>query len=285
MASLSRGEVDQSVFDKKAFYDPQEFPFLKTIQEHWKEILTEFKQLDSKALMEWPEEYLTASGKWEIFGMYGFGRKLENQCARFPITCRLLEEHVPGLQCALFSILSPHTHITPHVGYTGYSHSVLRSHLSLIVPCPDQCKMRVAFDEARWQEGEWVVFDDTLNHEVWNNSDLHRVVLIVDFPADYKNYLTVAQQREKGIDTNNRVSKETIYISQQLSNFLEKYWKKNIIIIFTFRSVQQFWSNITILKKSVLTMLYNYELFEALVLSWHAFIHLIGILQQNGLFP
>jgi beta-hydroxylase len=37
-------------------------------------------------------------------------------------------------------------------------------------------------DEIRsWQEGRSLIFDDSFDHEAWNDSDRHRVVLFVDF--------------------------------------------------------------------------------------------------------
>jgi beta-hydroxylase len=32
-----------------------------------------------------------------------------------------------------------------------------------------------------WEEGKAVIFDDTYNHEVWNDTNGYRVVLFVDF--------------------------------------------------------------------------------------------------------
>jgi beta-hydroxylase len=79
----------------------------------------------------------------------------------------------------MFSILSPGKHIPPHGGpYKG----VLRYHLGLIVPgVPGSCRIRVGNDVRPWAEGKSLVFDDTFEHEAWNDSDGTRVVLFVDF--------------------------------------------------------------------------------------------------------
>jgi beta-hydroxylase len=79
---------------------------------------------------------------------------------------------------AMFSILSPRKHILDHRGpYKG----VLRYHLGLIVPRDaEDCKIRVGEDFRHWMQGESMVFDDTYNHEVWNDTDETRVVLFVD---------------------------------------------------------------------------------------------------------
>jgi aspartate beta-hydroxylase len=75
----------------------------------------------------------------------------------------------------MFSALSPHTAIPPHHGETN---SRLVVHLPLIIP--ENCLYRVGFEHRRWQEGKVLVFDDTIEHEARNDSDLLRVVLIFD---------------------------------------------------------------------------------------------------------
>jgi beta-hydroxylase len=84
---------------------------------------------------------------------------------------------------AFFSILEPHTSITAHRGpYKG----ILRYHLGLIIPSPtDQCGIRIGSDIYHWHTGQSLVFDDTIMHEAWNNSDEIRVVLFVDFKRSY----------------------------------------------------------------------------------------------------
>jgi beta-hydroxylase len=91
----------------------------------------------------------------------------------------------------MISILSPGKHILDHRGpYKG----VLRYHLGLIVPQDaEACRIRVGEDVRHWQEGKSMIFDDTFNHEVWNDTDETRVVLFVDvlrplpFPESWVN--------------------------------------------------------------------------------------------------
>ena len=42
-------------------------------------------------------------------------------------------------------------------------------------------KIRVGNDFYSWREGRGLHFDDTFNHEVWNDTEGYRVVLFVDF--------------------------------------------------------------------------------------------------------
>ena len=76
---------------------------------------------------------------------------------------------------AMFSLLLPHTHIPPH---SGVSNVRLVTHLPLIVP--SDCRFRVGNETRAWQTGQAWVFDDTIEHEAWNDSEQLRVVLIFD---------------------------------------------------------------------------------------------------------
>jgi aspartate beta-hydroxylase len=51
-------------------------------------------------------------------------------------------------------------------------------HLPLIVP--PGCGFRVGAEQREWIPGEAFVFDDTFEHEAWNDSDMPRAVLILD---------------------------------------------------------------------------------------------------------
>src|SRR5262249_12937981 len=69
--------------------------------------------------------------------------------------------------------------IPPHDGpYKG----VLRYHLGLMVPnAPvDTVGIRVGGETHGWREGSSLVFDDTYQHEAWNETDETRVVLFLD---------------------------------------------------------------------------------------------------------
>ncbi len=41
--------------------------------------------------------------------------------------------------------------------------------------------MQVGDSLVRWREGECLVFDDTYEHEVWNDTDTVRIVLLIQF--------------------------------------------------------------------------------------------------------
>ncbi len=51
-------------------------------------------------------------------------------------------------------------------------------HLPLIVPAG--CGFRVGGEIREWQVGTAWVFDDSIEHEAWNDSDVPRAILIFD---------------------------------------------------------------------------------------------------------
>lgn len=113
---------------------------------------------------------------WRVYMLYAMGAKPEENRARCPVTTELLD-NTPNLFQAFFSILEPHKSVPAHRGpYAGY----LRYHLPLVVPKKNPPKMRVRDYWHTWREGEGFLFDDHWEHEVVNESDEVRVVLIVD---------------------------------------------------------------------------------------------------------
>jgi len=113
---------------------------------------------------------------WKIYPLNIMGVKPEAFCARCPKTSKLLDG-IPGLFEAFFSILEGRKSIPAHEGpYRGY----LRYHLGLVVPERNPPSIRLKDQIYTWKEGESVLFDDSWNHEVYNQCDQDRVVLIVD---------------------------------------------------------------------------------------------------------
>ncbi len=133
---------------------------------------------DNAPLDQW--ETLNHSDRWTAFHLLEFGRRVEANCLRCPGTLAALAGipqpvNINRSPSAMFSVLEPRTHIPPH---TGISNTRLVCHLPLIVP-PD-CRFRVGNETRPWREGHCWVFDDTIEHEAWNDSDARRVILLCD---------------------------------------------------------------------------------------------------------
>ncbi len=166
------------------FFDPSLFPWAADVEREWRSIRAELDQV-LKRPQDVPgfEEILPSQGgltqdkRWKTFMLYGYGHKMEENCARCPETTRLIEQ-IPGMTTAFFSILEPGKHIPEH---RGFYKGVLRYHLGLMVPQPaEQCRIRVGQDVRWWEEGKSLIFDDSHMHEVWNDTDGMRVVLFLD---------------------------------------------------------------------------------------------------------
>ena len=123
---------------------------------------------------------LNNSPRWSAFHLWKLGQVVAENAARCPVTMSALEgapkPDQPGrTPAAMFSLLKPKTRIPAHNGVTNVR---LVTHLPLIVP--EGCRFRVGNDVRQWVPGKAWVFDDTIEHEAWNDSDKLRVVLIFD---------------------------------------------------------------------------------------------------------
>jgi aspartate beta-hydroxylase len=117
---------------------------------------------------------------WGAFYLWKDGALVPENAARCPRTLAALEgvplcrlpDRSPSI---LFSMLRPHTRIPPH---NGLVNTRLICHLPLIVP--PGCGFRVGNDTREWEEGKAWVFDDSIDHEAWNDSDRTRVILLFE---------------------------------------------------------------------------------------------------------
>ena len=99
---------------KIPFYDPNMFEFTKMLEENTEVILKELSQLTETDFIAWPEDICETG--WDVYGIYAFGRKLEENAKRCPETLKLIDS-IPNVTTAGFSSLKPGAHITPHKGY------------------------------------------------------------------------------------------------------------------------------------------------------------------------
>jgi aspartate beta-hydroxylase len=175
------------------FYERSDFPWLDSIEAATDDIRAELVKVLQEGpsvltpyvdipagmpLDQWRE--LNQSRRWGVYYLWQEGVTVEDHIARFPRTVKALEAwpqcKVPGCSpTAVFSILDAKTRIPAH---TGVSNTRLIVHLPLIVP--PGCGFRVGAERREWHPGRAFVFDDTFEHEAWNDSDVPRAVLILD---------------------------------------------------------------------------------------------------------
>jgi len=117
---------------------------------------------------------------WGACFLWEYGEPNRPVLDRCPATAAALAA-IPGARIpgrapsAFFSMLKPRTRIPAHTGVTNTRAIV---HLPLIVP--PGCGFRVGGETRMWEEGRAFAFDDTIEHEAWNDSDELRAVLIFD---------------------------------------------------------------------------------------------------------
>ncbi|MET7717247.1 aspartyl/asparaginyl beta-hydroxylase domain-containing protein [Streptomyces sp. NPDC005407] len=121
---------------------------------------------------------LAEPGKWRALYLSCIGRPYAKNVAAFPQTLKTLSVIPGGSDSGMtyFSTILGGTHIRPHSGFTN---AHLRCHLSLIAT--QGSRIRVAREERAWEEGKAFVFDDSFDHEVWNEGEERRTVLLFDF--------------------------------------------------------------------------------------------------------
>jgi aspartyl/asparaginyl beta-hydroxylase (cupin superfamily) len=186
------------------FFDRSDFPWLDAIEAATDEIRAELMTVlvsdreglepyiaypEGQPLNQWKE--LNKSRRWSAYFLWNQSVPQPAHLARCPRTAEVLKR---APQCdvaargptAFFSILEAGTRIPPH---TGVTNTRLTVHLPLIVP--PGCGFRVGSETREWVPGKAWVFDDTIEHEAWNLSDVPRAVLIFDI---WNPFLTPAER-------------------------------------------------------------------------------------------
>lgn len=201
LAPIERFVGRRSLVGDQPFFPLERFPWVAHVEANWETIAQELEAIlaDREALPSFQEISkdqiaITDDDRWKTFFLYGYGFQADLGVELCPKTAAVMRE-IPGMTTAMFSILSPRKHILAHRGpYKG----VLRYHLGLIVPeNAEDCRIRVDSEIRHWEAGRSMVFDDTFDHEVWNDTEQTRVVLFVDvlrplpFPESLINKLIV----------------------------------------------------------------------------------------------
>ncbi|XP_043545238.1 aspartyl/asparaginyl beta-hydroxylase isoform X2 [Chiloscyllium plagiosum] len=183
---------------------------VKTLERNWKLIRDEgLAVMDKERGFFLPEdENLREKGDWSQFTLWQQGRRSEKSCKQVPKTCALFEKFPEStgckrgqlkmelrmLLCKLsllhrlyytitsprdsikYSVMHPGTHVWPHTGPTNCR---LRMHLGLVIP-KQGCAIRCANETREWKEGKVIIFDDSFEHEVWQDANSYRLIFIVD---------------------------------------------------------------------------------------------------------
>ena len=174
------------------FYDRSVFPWMDAIEAATDAIRGEAAEVlkDGSGFRPYVERNpgrprkeqsgMTDNPDWSAFYLWKNGEAVPANLARCPKTAAVVSQ-VPFSDVqnrspsVLFSLLRAGARIPPH---SGLVNTRLICHLPLIVP--PGCGFRVGNDTRTPVEGRAWAFDDTIEHEAWNNSNLPRVILLFE---------------------------------------------------------------------------------------------------------
>jgi aspartate beta-hydroxylase len=202
------GEIDASPIDPRQrpkffyfpdlpagpYHDPMLQPWAPALRDAWPALRDEALTLlaqdrDFVSFLglkpgQRADSYVSGSNpnaSWDAYFFYRHGQRFDEHHRRCPKTSAVLESielcrvnrQAPE---ACFSLLRPQSTIVAHYGVTN---TRLVMHLPLIVP--EGCALNIIdAGEHHWKPGELMMFDDTFQHEAWNNADAPRLLLLMD---------------------------------------------------------------------------------------------------------
>lgn len=174
-----------SLVSDAAIQDKALFPWIAELERHWQAIRDEALRIRAQDIpslgdISFDHGRIAADRRWRAFFLKGYGYRMASNVARAPVTAALIEK-VPGLVTANFSVMEAGGHIPRHWGMTK---GMLTYHLALKAPKErEKCRMHIEEGERlhvmHWQDGQSFLFDDMFNHEVWNETDEDRYILLI----------------------------------------------------------------------------------------------------------
>ena len=194
----------KQIYSAPPYIPPEDHPsWCKTLESHWKDIAAELSSLvqkDSSSRSNFNPHWtvvgsgdrgsggddhrvVSPGGKWTEYVLFGTGAS--RATADAPFTKNLLRQCVPdavslaqaGGGEVIFSKLEPNTRIAAHCGPTNFRWT---AHLGLVIPDSSKsCSIRVADQWHQWETGKVLLFDDSYEHEISNDTSEIRIVLLL----------------------------------------------------------------------------------------------------------
>jgi aspartyl/asparaginyl beta-hydroxylase (cupin superfamily) len=171
-----------------AVLNPNQFEWVPSFRANWKSILAEYQSYTKDHSIPYHyaiNEHVASCDlehMWQTLYLRAYGVDTDLS-QHFPLTMSLINSCPCTL--AYFSVLKPRAKLAKHVGlYKG----VIRYHLGLIIPTDwKKCFINVNGYTLYWGAGADMMFDDTFEHYVENNTDEMRVILFLDIKRDFRN--------------------------------------------------------------------------------------------------
>jgi len=183
--SRFEGLIAKNEHGTDLFFDPRDLEWPALLEAEWQTIRDEMQRLlpHVGVLLQEGDLFMNDASpvadksSWRIYLLIAAGQPRELAARQCPGTLSALQS-VPRIRNAMFSVLRSNAHITPH---RGAFKGILRYHLPLKVADPAKCRLRVGSETVSWHEGKSLIFDDTHEHEAWNDTAEDRVILMIDF--------------------------------------------------------------------------------------------------------
>ena len=170
-------------FKLKSFYDSEDFDWLNILENNAGKITQEFKENtnpeDAPSVLDIDKNLveLTTDDGWKAILLSNHKGLIHENAKKYPETIKAIS-NLPNVVSAAFSILKPRKNLSLHRGpYRG----ILFVHLGVEIPHPNSELTFIVNDEKRhWQQGKAFAFEDSFMHEVINNSDQYRTILLLE---------------------------------------------------------------------------------------------------------
>jgi aspartate beta-hydroxylase len=188
-ANLVRRVYDRRLSGPPVLDAATHFPDARRFYEPWRELRDEaLAVMDSlqsvprfHELMPSQAEISANDGRdWRMLVLKAYGVPVRQNMARCPRLAAIADP-VPDVLSATLSFLAPGKHIPRH---RGPFRGVIRFYLGLSVPvsADGQPAAVLTVDDVDHPigDGQWLLWDDTYPHEVWNRSDQVRIALLLD---------------------------------------------------------------------------------------------------------
>lgn len=164
------------------FYNKEELPWIKTLEDNWEIMKEELLQYLSKTPDGLQPYFINETmsfppRQWKTMGLYYWKFRIHHVCKECPKTEAIIKQ-LPNCTSFSVSMLEPGSNINPHQGDTD---AIIRCHIGLVVPgtLPD-LGFQVGNEIRTWEEGKALPFCDAITHTAWNHTDKRRIILNLD---------------------------------------------------------------------------------------------------------
>lgn len=162
----------------QTFLDELQFPIVSALHENYEAIRREIEGLDAGAFSD-ENEPIERNGSWTVLFLHERGRRNAPNAMKLPTLSRIVDayDNMRTFSGGVYiSRMAPNTVVAAHCGPTNIR---VRCHLAIDIPEGD-CGIRCGQEQRNWREGRCLVFNDAVEHEVWNHTERPRTVVIID---------------------------------------------------------------------------------------------------------